>query len=108
MNHLIRLSILIIIVGLLALVNGGLSRASGAQRADRSAVPEGDSTSYRLDWATVGETSGGDSASTSYRLGATIGQMGASTQSASAHFALCVGFQCAASEHHVFLPLMLK
>jgi hypothetical protein len=110
MNRLTRLSILMMLIGLLALLNSGLDRAIGAQRANRATAPEAGSTSYRLDWAAVGEVSGGTSASTRYRLSATIGQMGAGTQSSSPHYALCAGFQCAggAGLYRVYLPLVLK
>jgi hypothetical protein len=110
MNQTIRLLILIGIVGGLILLNAGLTSARDLKPNDRSTAPEGSSTSYRLDWAAVGEISGGDGSSSGYRLTATIGQMGAGTPSTSMNYALCVGFQCAESTmtYRVYLPLVLK
>ncbi len=110
MNHVKRWSILFIVLSVLVVLNADFNPVRGVQRADRSTTFDGASSAYRLDWAAVGEVSGGNSASTGYRLSATIGQMGAGA-STSAHFALCVGFQCAASgagNYRVYLPLVLK
>jgi hypothetical protein len=66
------------------------------------------STSYALDWSAVGEISGGASASTNYKLNATIGQMAANTSSASASYGLCTGFECVANVLSLYLPLIRR
>jgi hypothetical protein len=110
MNQTIRLLILIGAVGGLILLNARLTSVRDIKPTDRATAPRGGSTSYRLDWASAGEISGGDSNSTGYRLSATIGQMGAGTQSTSANYTLCVGFQCAESTvtYRGYLPLVLR
>jgi hypothetical protein len=110
MNHVKREVIPFVALSVLVMLNAGLISAHGAQRADQSTAPEGASTSYRLDWATVGEVSGGDSASEGYRLSATVGQMGAGTRSISPNYTVCAGFQCAGGMglYQVYLPLVLK
>jgi hypothetical protein len=107
-----RRSIPILVLGALTLLSAGLNPVLGQSlqtSAPARARPEGATATYRLDWAAMGEISGGTSASAQYRLNATIGQMGAGTRSASAHYGLCVGFQCAAaSAHRVYLPLVFR
>jgi hypothetical protein len=103
-----RCSILILLLSGLALFSAGGSPALG--QAPPASPPSGASASYRLDWVATGEVSGGQSASAGYRLSATISQMGAGTRGKSAHYALCVGFQCAAAEsaYPLYLPLVLR
>ena len=102
-----RRSIPILVLSGLVLLSAGVPPALG--QAPPAPAPDGASASYHLDWAAVGEVSGGESASAQYHLSATIDQMGAGTRSESAHYALCVGFQCAAARaYRVFLPLVWK
>jgi hypothetical protein len=102
-----RWSILIVVLGGLVLLSAGMPPVHS--QAPPALAPDGASASYRLDWAAAGEVSGGASASARYRLIATIGQMRAGTPSESAHYALCVGFQCAAAgSYRLYLPLVVR
>jgi hypothetical protein len=102
-----RWSILFVMLGGLVLLSVGVPPALG--QASPAAAPDGASASYRLDWVAAGEVSGGTSASAQYHLSATVGQMGAGTRSESAHYVLCVGFQCAAvGSYRVYLPLVTR
>jgi hypothetical protein len=73
----------------------------------QSAQPQMSSTHYALDWSTAGGISGGDTASTHYKLSATIGEMAAGS-SASTNYASCSGFQCVFNFLHVYLPLIFR
>jgi hypothetical protein len=109
MNRAMRLSLLIAALSALALLNTGLAPARGAPRVAQATALEGASAAYRLDWAAMGEISGGASASAHYRLSATIGQMGAGTGSNSAGYGLCAGLQCAsANDYRVYLPVVIR
>ena len=103
-----RWSIPILVLCGLVLLSAGNPPALG--QAPPASAPEGASAGYRLDWTAAGEVSGGTSTSAQYHLSATIGQMGAGTRSESAHYALCVGFQCGAVDavYRVYLPLVLR
>ena len=72
------------------------------------ANPQMSSTNYALDWAAAGEISGGSSASASYKMNSTIGQMAANTSSVSANFGLCTGFECVANTLSLYLPLIRR
>ena len=72
------------------------------------AKPQMSSASYALDWSAVGEISGGASASASYKMNATIGQMAANTSSVSTSFRLCSGFECVANMLSLYLPLIQR
>jgi hypothetical protein len=67
------------------------------------------SSHFSLDWSTVGEVSGGVSASAHYRLvQASISQMSAGNSSANAHYRLCSGARCVGASlagYAVYLPL---
>ena len=102
-----RWSILVLVLSGLVLLNAGLSLARG--QSVQATAPERAAATYRMDGVAVGEVSGGIGSSAHYRLSATIGQMGVGTGGASAHYALCVGLQCAsANNYKVYLPLVLK
>jgi hypothetical protein len=66
------------------------------------------SASYALDWSAVGEISGGASASASYKMNATIGQMAANTSSVSPSYGLCTGFECVVDTLSLYLPLIRR
>ncbi len=66
------------------------------------------SANYALDWNAFGNVSSGESASVNYHLSATIGQMAASTQSKSANYAECSGFQCVLNTLRAWLPLLFR
>jgi hypothetical protein len=70
--------------------------------------PQMSSTNYALDWSAAGEISGGASASASYKMNATIGQMAANTGSTSASYGLCTGFECVANTLSLYLPLIRR
>lgn len=71
-------------------------------------VPKMSSTNYAMDWSAVGEISGGASASTNFKLTATIGQMAANMNSASANYQACTGFECVLNSLRLFLPLIVR
>ena len=71
-------------------------------------TPQMSSVNYAMDWSTAGGVGGGDSASTNYKLSATIGEMGASSSSVSSNYAACSGFQCVLNYMRSFLPLILR
>ena len=54
----------------------------------------------------VGEINGGSSGSTHYQLNATSGQLAATTNSTSAHYADCSGFECVLNTLALYLPMM--
>lgn len=57
----------------------------------------------------TGASSGGDAASTHYKLSGSIGEMAASSNSsASSHYASCIGFQCVLNFLHVYLTLVMR
>ena len=103
---------------LLAAATGARSPAARAVMQDAGSVlpapsaprakPQLSFTNYRLDWSVVGEISGGASASTGYKLNATIGQMAANTSSLSASYGLCTGFECVANTLLLYLPLIRR
>lgn len=66
------------------------------------------SPNYAMDWNTAGSISGGESTSTNYKLRATIGQMTASSNSTSANYAECSGFQCVLALMRAYLPMITK
>jgi nitric oxide reductase large subunit len=70
--------------------------------------PQMSSINYALDWSAVGEISGGASASASYKMNATIGQMAANTSSTSTNFGLCTGFECVLNTLSLYLPLIRR
>jgi hypothetical protein len=70
--------------------------------------PQMSSTNYALDWSAVGEISGGASASASYKMNATIGQMAANTSSTSTSYGLCTGFECVVDTLSLYLPLIRR
>jgi hypothetical protein len=71
-------------------------------------APQMSSTNYALDRSAVGEISGGASASASYKLNATIGQMAANTNSISTNYGLCTGFECVLNTLSLYLPLIRR
>lgn len=110
MNSVIRFAILILFsIGLAWLGTNQKAAAQSDYPPEQATIPQGSSPTYQLDWVAVGEISGGEGASSNYRLSSTSGQMGASTSSKSLHYALCAGFQCAMGnneEAHIYLPLV--
>lgn len=66
------------------------------------------SAHYALDWSAAGEISGGPSASASYHMNATIGQMAANTGSAGASHSLCTGFECVVNALSLYMPLIRR
>ncbi len=66
------------------------------------------STNYALDWSTVGEISGGSSASANFKLTGTIGQMAANTNSTNTNYGLCTGFECVLNYLRLYLPIILR
>jgi hypothetical protein len=87
---------------------GFIASALFAAPAAPKLNPQMNSANYALDWSAVGEISGGASASASYRINATIGQMAANTSSTSASFGLCTGFECVANTLSLYLPLIRR
>jgi hypothetical protein len=73
-----------------------------------STNPHMNSANYALNWSAVGEISGGASASASYKMNATIGQMAANTSSTSTNFGLCTGFECVLNTLSLYLPLIRR
>ena len=71
-------------------------------------APQMSSSNYALDWSSIGEISGGTSASASYKMNATIGQMAANTSSTSTNYGLCTGFECVANVLALYLPLIVR
>src|SRR5947208_12108876 len=63
---------------------------------------------YALDWSAVGEINGGSSTSPHYKLNATIDQWAATTNSTSAHYAVCSGFECVLNTLALYLPLIRR
>jgi len=108
MSRDFRLLMLIAALGVMLLLIKGPNTAHSQGASPNTS--QGGSAAYRLDWAAVGEISGGASASANYRLSATIGQMGAGTQSNSAGYGLCVGFQCGFTldGYRVYLPVVIR
>jgi hypothetical protein len=84
----------------------GVPTATAAPPAPHA--PQMSSANYVLDWSAAGEISGGNSASTHFKLSGTIGQMAANSSSTSINFGLCTGFQCVPNVLNVYLPLALK
>jgi hypothetical protein len=103
---------------LLAAPTGARPPAAGAVVQDAGAVlpaptapklnPQMSSFNYALDWSAVGEISGGASASASYKMNATIGQMAANTSSTSTSYGLCTGFECVVDTLSLYLPLIRR
>src|SRR5689334_8523381 len=98
------------VLGLAAVCIGWMASALWATPASAgpSSNPVMNSAHYALDWAALGEISGGASASAHYQLNATIGQMAAGSTSRSAHFAACSGFECVLQRLSLYLPLITR
>lgn len=82
-----------------------LQAPAASQRAPAPHSPQAPaaSGSYALDWVAVGDIGGGASESPRYRLNATVGQAAAS-DSISAAFGACAGFECVRSLFAQMLP----
>jgi hypothetical protein len=76
--------------------------------SQQQSISQMTSTNYTLDWSTVGEISGGSSASANFKLTGTSGQMAANTSSVSTAYGLCTGFECVLNYLRQFLPVVLR
>ncbi len=109
MKRLIPLCLAVACVGLMASVLFAAPTETAVQQISRQEYgPRMSSTNYAMDWNAVGEISGGDTASTNYKLSATIGQMAANTSSTSTNYQSCAGFECVLNALHLYLPLITR
>ena len=109
MKRLIPLCLALACVGFMATVLfAAPTETAVQQQSQQQSGPRMSSTNFALDWSAVGEISGGDSASTNYKLSATIGQMAANTNSASANYQACTGFECVLNALQLYLPLITR
>ena len=116
MKNLMRFPVLLLLlftslVAIWLIQDSPSAKASSTSNTQSTnAKPSMASANYALTWTAIGEVSGGSSTSASYKLDATISQMAVQTESASANFKACTGFQCALIDllRKLFLPLILK